>query len=195
MKEFVTRSANKCLSEKEHCPALAGTAGASIVYGRSWCSGCWPASVTGSVSRCREHGNRERRWRPSGNPGNSSSWKLDGRSQSGLPACGLRLAEELFGRHVTQLFLSGNRVTNDTLKHVAGLRQLQSLSLWHTKVTDAGLEHLENLTGLQMLRLHATDITGEGVKQLQQVLPKCGITRSPSTKDERHSSAAPDRVR
>jgi hypothetical protein len=70
-------------------------------------------------------------------------------------------------------------VTDEGLKHLAGLKALTHLNLFGTNVTDAGLEHLAELKALTVLNLARTKVTDKGVKELEKALPKCTIYRSP----------------
>lgn len=75
------------------------------------------------------------------------------------------------------LDLTRTKVTDAGLEHLKGLKQLQTLGLANTKVTDAGLEQLKGLNQLKTLNLMNTKVTDQGVKGLQEILPKCKITR------------------
>lgn len=57
--------------------------------------------------------------------------------------------------------------TDSGLVHLAGLTQLQSLSLQGRQVTDAGLAHLRTLTQLQTLSLHDMQVSDAGLIHLQ----------------------------
>ena len=46
---------------------------------------------------------------------------------------------------VTELYLQGTRITDDGLKYLNGLKNLESLNLAETTITDAGLRHLTGL--------------------------------------------------
>ena len=63
------------------------------------------------------------------------------------------------------LDLSHAKISDAGLRHLAGLRRLQSLRLYDVaNVTDAGLAHLKGLTDLRELNLGITSVTGEGMK-------------------------------
>jgi Leucine-rich repeat (LRR) protein len=62
--------------------------------------------------------------------------------------------------------LSGPKVTDAGLKHLAGLKQLRTVNLYNTKVTDAGLKHLAGLKQLQRLYLIDTQVTDAGLNEL-----------------------------
>ena len=69
---------------------------------------------------------------------------------------------------------TNNNVTDDTLKYVQRLTQLQNLELAGTKVTDTGLESLRGLPRMMWLDLSKTGITDNGLTNLY-LLPTCGI--------------------
>src|SRR5262249_22775060 len=71
--------------------------------------------------------------------------------------------------------LQGTRVTGAGLKHLAGLKNLQTLVLIDTKVTDAGLKELAGLKNLRRLELQGTKVTREGAAELEKTLPRCTI--------------------
>ena len=59
--------------------------------------------------------------------------------------------------------------------------RLEKLSLSGTHVTDDGLQNLQRMNQLQELELQGTQVTDAGRKKLQQALPKCQITKTPSS--------------
>jgi len=67
---------------------------------------------------------------------------------------------------VTDVYLTGPRVTDAGLKELAALKTLQTLDLWGTKVTDVGLKELATLKTLQTLDLSDTQVTDVGLKEL-----------------------------
>src|SRR5262245_5293951 len=58
-------------------------------------------------------------------------------------------------------------VTDAALRELAGLPQLQSLTLNYTGVTDAGLKELAALKQLRMLELGGTKVRDAGLKELE----------------------------
>ncbi|MCX5654711.1 MAG: hypothetical protein NTY65_08710 [Planctomycetota bacterium] len=99
-------------------------------------------------------------------------------------------SEELPGRPIIGVYLSGTKITdaglkdlkalkgiqelvlNDTCITNAGLkefRSLQYLDLSGTKITDAGLKDLKELKGLRGLDLTNTRITDAGLKDLKEL--------------------------
>jgi hypothetical protein len=69
------------------------------------------------------------------------------------------------------LSLIGTNVTDDQLKLLVGLKNLQSLRLNQTAVGDAGLKHVGQIKSLKYVCLGGVDATPEGVKQLKSDLP------------------------
>jgi hypothetical protein len=57
------------------------------------------------------------------------------------------------------------------------LTHLQTLDLKRTMVSDDGLKHLEALKELQMLRVDSNRITDAGIEKLRKALPGVTITR------------------
>jgi internalin A len=67
-----------------------------------------------------------------------------------------------------KLELDGANVTNAGLKHLSGMKSLTNLSLSGTKVTDEGMEELKNLPKLQFLNLYDTKVTDTGISLLKR---------------------------
>jgi len=72
----------------------------------------------------------------------------------------------LAGMKLTSLDCRATSVGDADLKHLAGMNDLQMLSLWGTKVTDAGLKELAGLKNLQHLSLQTTKVTDAGLKEI-----------------------------
>ena len=75
------------------------------------------------------------------------------------------------------LNLQRTNITDAGLEHLKGLTNLESLNLTETNVTNSGLEYLQGLTKLKRLYLAVTKVSDEGVEKLQRALPECQITR------------------
>jgi hypothetical protein len=56
------------------------------------------------------------------------------------------------------------------------------LNLYGTRVSDDGLKHLAGLKDLQQLDLTKTKVTAGGVRDLQKALPKCRIASDTAAK-------------
>jgi len=62
-------------------------------------------------------------------------------------------------------------VTDQHLKHVAGLKHLEVLDLSSTQGTDRGLKELAGMKGLRWLNVSTADVTAAGIAALQKELP------------------------
>ena len=62
-------------------------------------------------------------------------------------------------------------LTDDSLKHIQNLMNLEILWLRNCSVTDAGLQYLKGLTKLRYIDLHGTKVTDDGIRDLQKSLP------------------------
>jgi hypothetical protein len=72
---------------------------------------------------------------------------------------------DLVGLRLHHLELRGAQVTNEGMKHLAGLIELQGLGLYGAAgVSDAGVAHLTKLQQLRGLDLGGTQTTDEGLK-------------------------------
>jgi hypothetical protein len=82
--------------------------------------------------------------------------------------------------NLNSLYLYGTNVTDAGLNELLALKNLTTLNLGYTKVTDTGLielAKLKNLKTLDISRFTWGSITFEGVKELQKALPDCKITK------------------
>ena len=57
-------------------------------------------------------------------------------------------------------------ITDEGLKHLSGLSDIDTLYLDNTQISDEGLKHLSSLTNLELLFLNNTQVKGEGLKHL-----------------------------
>jgi Leucine-rich repeat (LRR) protein len=86
-------------------------------------------------------------------------------------------------RQLEKLDLTTNRVgsrTNEPLdnlsmRNIAELKQLKSLSLHGVAINDSGLLHLEALEGLESLDLRSTQVSAEGLSRFKKRVPNCDI--------------------
>ncbi len=60
-----------------------------------------------------------------------------------------------------------HEITDNGLKHLAGLTKLRELHLPREKITDAGLSHLRRLTELEMLSVGGESISDRGLESLK----------------------------
>ncbi|HEY2839795.1 MAG TPA: hypothetical protein VGJ26_11635 [Pirellulales bacterium] len=86
-------------------------------------------------------------------------------------------------RGARYLDLQGSPITDEGLRCLVRVRDLEILQLESTAVTDAGLVYLEPITTLKEVRLTGTKVSDEGVAKLQRNIPKCTVEyRAPPPK-------------
>lgn len=68
-------------------------------------------------------------------------------------------------------------MSDDLLRRIAALKDLEELDLHDTAITDRGLRLLTKLTSLKTLDLRGTKVTEQGVAALATSLPGCQIMR------------------
>jgi hypothetical protein len=71
------------------------------------------------------------------------------------------------------LGLGETDITDDGIRHLRGLVNLERLGLQRTHITSKGLEHLKGLNNLKDIWLHGSRVTDTG--SLQDALPNCRI--------------------
>lgn len=102
--------------------------------------------------------------------------KLNLASNVRLTDNGLRHLSGLVNLQELNLLDSG--ISNAGLPHLAGLTSLESLDLGkNPKITDLGLQHLHGLRQLRMLNLAETSVTDAGVEELVKAIPDIQISR------------------
>jgi len=57
---------------------------------------------------------------------------------------------------------------------------LRELDLSGCRITDNGLKHIANVRGLQRLVLDRTQVTPKGIQLLRSALPECDIQYTPA---------------
>ncbi|MDQ6477071.1 c-type cytochrome domain-containing protein [Dyadobacter sp. LHD-138] len=67
---------------------------------------------------------------------------------------------------ITWLKLGGTKISDQSLKEIARLKNLNKLHLEHTAVTDAGIADLKSLSYLQYVNLFDTKISDSGLKNI-----------------------------
>jgi len=72
-------------------------------------------------------------------------------------------------------FASNEKLTDNGLENLAGLKQLERLHLNGTGITDAGVAHLSGLTGLKVLDLSGTQITDAAMPHLTGLVRLKGL--------------------
>ena len=85
-----------------------------------------------------------------------------------------QLTETDLGK-VTSLNFNFNKITDEGIKEVAKLQQLEWLFLEKTQITDKGLKEVAKLQKLTILNLYDTKTTKAGVAELKKALPNCNI--------------------
>ncbi|MCI0704487.1 MAG: protein kinase [Planctomycetia bacterium] len=79
------------------------------------------------------------------------------------------------------LGLNKTQVTDDGLKHLVTLKKLRRLELAYTSVTDTAIETLVGLNSLTELNVKNTKLTEPGLKKLAEKLPGCKIIHDGGT--------------
>ncbi len=72
-------------------------------------------------------------------------------------------------RNLERLSVHGADITDTGLAHIATLRSLRSLDIGLTLITDVGLNHLRALTGLREVTIGGNKITGIGLRFVQSL--------------------------
>ena len=85
---------------------------------------------------------------------------------------GLEFLQESTQLKELTLGLGTNEITDDGLRFVSALTNLEILGLQHSKITDAGLQHLRTLKNLKQLWVGGTEVTTAGRETLRRDLPK-----------------------
>jgi hypothetical protein len=108
-------------------------------------------------------------------------WGGNGFKQSDVTDEGIRYLSGLVDLEV--LDLQGTAITDAGLKSIAGLTSLKDLNIGYTRITDAGTEHLTNLQSLQILMLDGTAVTDQGVGQVAKLpnLEQIGLEKTKVT--------------
>ena len=87
---------------------------------------------------------------------------------------------------VTQLNLSKQMLSPQTISNLLKLKNLEKLNLSSTNINDIGLKKLKSLKKLQSLNLYNTEITQNGLKPLSRIksLRKLYIAKTKITKNQ-----------
>jgi Leucine-rich repeat (LRR) protein len=87
--------------------------------------------------------------------------------------CALTLAAVAHFANMTELcelnLANNEELTDDSLKHLAGMTKLEKLNLDSAKIGDAGLQYIADLTRLTELNLARTDVGDAGLKRLAKM--------------------------
>lgn len=94
-------------------------------------------------------------------------------SRPGLPgALPYRMAN---GGKMIEINLRFTPVTDDFLKKLAALPDLEAIDVRGTQITDAGLESLNAAPALKNLYLSLTKVTDEGADRFRESHPNCNV--------------------
>lgn len=74
-----------------------------------------------------------------------------------------------------KLSLTGTKISDVGLRHLAVIPSLEMLGLYHTDVSDAGLRYLHELPKLRVLVVGGTRVTAEGKQAIQRKMPKLKV--------------------
>lgn len=94
---------------------------------------------------------------------------------SGAKITDAQLANLAGDINLTRLHLENTPVTDAGLAHLKGLKNLVYLNLFNTAVTDKGLQELKAMANLQKLYLFETKTTDAGIAALKKALPNAEI--------------------
>ena len=83
--------------------------------------------------------------------------------------------KHLAGMPLRKLHLERTKITDKGLRHLTACKDLEYLNLYGTKITDAGLDHLRELRKLKKLYVWQTGVTESGMEKLNQALPDLKI--------------------
>ncbi len=131
--------------------ALPGTVASAQAQEPDPVAAAQPSAAPGLADRLRQE-------RP-GKQRADASGRLVSVNLSGMTLSDQELTELAGMTSVTSLLLGDTDISDDDLRRVAGMRQLETLGLRGTAITDAGVAHLAALTGLRELFLADTGIT------------------------------------
>lgn len=83
--------------------------------------------------------------------------------------------------NLRMVLLSGDPITNESLRHLSNCSKLEVLGLDNCPITDEGIAHLEGLKNLNRLNLNQSKVTSAGVEKLRKALPGCYVEWNGST--------------
>jgi hypothetical protein len=81
-------------------------------------------------------------------------------------------------RRPKEMDLAETDVTDDGLRLLSRIRNVESVYLYCNPITDAGLANLEPLRSLKTLDLFETNVTEEGVARFKRSVPGCTVQYS-----------------
>jgi Leucine-rich repeat (LRR) protein len=95
-------------------------------------------------------------------------------SESKVADTGLQLLCDNL-RHLTELNVSGSKVTDAGMMALRRAERLQKLWLDGTSITDASIESLRKLSALTELYIRRTNLTPQAIATLEKTLPRCKV--------------------
>jgi hypothetical protein len=87
----------------------------------------------------------------------------------------VEIDENLPNKPVVMVDLRNTAITDDQLKNLKEMPQLQVLILDSTGISDAGLEPIKGCSQLQRIFLRKTRVSPAGLKDLKKTFPKAEI--------------------
>ncbi len=78
--------------------------------------------------------------------------------------------------HVTQLYVSGSRVTDNVFEQVRHFAHLSHVDMVSTALTDTSIEPLTEIPNLRSVDLSFSQVTAKGVRRLRKECRKCRVT-------------------
>ena len=79
-------------------------------------------------------------------------------------------------KHVAGIKTSSyNKITNEGLRYIAAMPELEILQLLGFEISDAGLAELEKSYSLKLLNIEAGIFSNEAIERFRSALPECEI--------------------
>lgn len=79
--------------------------------------------------------------------------------------------------HLKRLHLEKTNISDQDLKTLQKLSDLEYLNLYQTQISDTGLQALHSLTKLRKIYLWKTKVSKKGIQKLQQALPELKVSQ------------------
>jgi hypothetical protein len=80
-------------------------------------------------------------------------------------------------KELNTIDLSRTEISDEGVRYIPAFNSLRTLYLRESRITDVGLKHLRQMSRLRHLTLYTTQVTDAGVAELQKALPNCKIER------------------
>lgn len=81
---------------------------------------------------------------------------------------------------ITVVIINGPVASDETLEQMEALTDLTKLYLINAEVTDDGLRHLAGMQKLRLLQIQSPQVTQSAIEELRKRLPMCLIAYSPT---------------